>query len=70
MYSFYFYFIDIDECSPNPCQNGGQCVQQFNATYVCGCAAGYTGVNCTESRLIYALSPSLFGQDICVIDQA
>lgn len=47
-----FYVVDINECAPNPCQNGGQCVEQFNATYVCGCAAGYAGVNCTESMLL------------------
>jgi len=41
--------VDIDECSPNPCKNNGDCVQTFNASYLCGCEAGYTGVNCTEN---------------------
>ena len=45
-----FLFSDIDECSPNPCKNNGDCVQTFNASYLCGCKAGYTGVNCTESN--------------------
>ena len=43
-----FIFLDIDECSPNPCQHDGQCAQTFNASYLCGCAAGYTGVNCSD----------------------
>ena len=43
-------FTDIDECSPNPCEHGGQCVQTLNASYVCGCAAGYTGVNCSDGK--------------------
>ena len=48
---YYFVcFTDIDECSPNPCEHGGQCVQTLNASYVCGCAAGYTGVNCSDGE--------------------
>ena len=49
---FSFLFSDIDECSPNPCKNDGDCVQTFNASYLCGCKAGYTGVNCTESNCL------------------
>ena len=46
-------FTDIDECSPNPCEHGGQCVQTLNASYVCGCAAGYTGVNCSDGKNLF-----------------
>ena len=38
-------FVDIDECSPNPCQNGGVCTDMVNG-YSCTCAAGYTGNDC------------------------
>ena len=31
---------DIDECSSNPCQNGGTCEDS------CSCTDGYTGMNC------------------------
>ncbi|XP_066271748.1 uncharacterized protein [Branchiostoma lanceolatum] len=34
-----------DECSSQPCQNGGQCIDGDNR-YECQCAPGYTGVNC------------------------
>ncbi|CAH1253989.1 ZAN [Branchiostoma lanceolatum] len=34
-----------DECSSQPCQNGGQCIDGDNR-YDCQCAPGYTGVNC------------------------
>ena len=44
---------DIDECSPNPCEHGGQCVQTLNASYVCGCAVGYTGVNCSDGKNLF-----------------
>ncbi|CAH1790488.1 unnamed protein product, partial [Owenia fusiformis] len=37
--------LDIDECSSNPCQNGGSCVDRFDG-YHCTCAPGYWGANC------------------------
>ena len=36
---------DIDDCSPDPCQNGAACTDGVN-TYTCVCLAGYTGMNC------------------------
>ena len=40
---------DIDECAPEPCQNGGQCINMQNA-YMCVCPANFMGVNCEEDR--------------------
>jgi len=34
-----------EDCSPNPCQNGGTCVDGVNS-YTCTCATGWTGTNC------------------------
>ena len=39
--------IDINECSPNPCQNGATCVDLVGS-YRCDCKSGYTGSNCEE----------------------
>ena len=36
---------DIDECSPNPCQNDGTCTDGVDS-FTCDCVAGYTGTNC------------------------
>jgi len=36
---------DVDNCSPDPCQNGGICTGVANS-YICTCPAGYTGDNC------------------------
>ena len=35
-----FLFVDTNECSSSPCQNGGQCSDQVNG-YICNCADGY-----------------------------
>ena len=42
-------FSDIDECSSNPCQNGGTCVDKVNG-YLCSCAHGYTGTECQNGK--------------------
>ena len=42
---FPFFLSDIDECSSNPCQNGGSCTDQVDG-FICTCAAGYTGNAC------------------------
>ncbi|XP_053395419.1 E-selectin-like [Mercenaria mercenaria] len=39
---------DIDDCSPNPCLNGGSCIDGINE-YTCACAAGFTGEKCTTN---------------------
>jgi polyhydroxybutyrate depolymerase len=37
--------VNIDECNPNPCQNGGACTDGINE-YTCECIEGYTGNSC------------------------
>ena len=39
------FLVDIDDCNPNPCDNGGQCTDLANG-YSCACAPGYTGADC------------------------
>ena len=39
------YFAETNECSCDPCQNGGQCIDGLNF-YLCICPSGYSGVNC------------------------
>ncbi|XP_052807791.1 uncharacterized protein LOC128236745 isoform X3 [Mya arenaria] len=36
---------DLDDCNPQPCQNGGTCIDG-QGTYTCECAAGYEGTTC------------------------
>ena len=38
-------FLDIDECSSDPCMNGGTCTDGVNS-YSCACAPGYSGEDC------------------------
>ncbi len=43
--------IDINDCLPNPCQNGGTCVDGVNS-YSCQCASGWSGVNCDQPAVV------------------
>ncbi|XP_060075561.1 cubilin-like [Ylistrum balloti] len=36
-----------NECSSNPCSNGGTCIDRYNA-YSCRCLPAWKGVNCNE----------------------
>ena len=38
---------NIDDCLPNPCQNGGNCSDGINM-YTCMCAEDFEGENCTD----------------------
>ena len=53
MFKFlYFIYIDINECSSEPCLNGGSCEDEEDG-YVCTCADGYTGDECQFGTLEY-----------------
>ena len=39
------FFSDINECVPDPCQNGGTC-EDLVGSYRCSCKTGYSGDNC------------------------
>jgi len=41
--------LDVDECSSNPCMNGGSCQDDVDG-YSCACIAGYSGVHCETGK--------------------
>ena len=49
-----FFITDINECSNNPCLNGGSCTDQVNG-YACSCQPGYTGARCQSGTYALAL---------------
>jgi hypothetical protein len=36
---------DLDDCTPNPCENGGLCQDRINS-FACSCVPGYSGPTC------------------------
>ena len=49
-----FCFTDFDECTSNPCQNGGTCSTPDFNSYACQCAPGFEGDNCQTSEYVHA----------------
>ena len=39
----------IDDCDPNPCENGGTCVDGIT-TFTCDCEEDFTGLRCEQSE--------------------
>ena len=39
------FFLDINECLTNPCENGGNCTNT-PGSYICMCPSGWTGPRC------------------------
>ncbi|XP_053323004.1 cubilin [Spea bombifrons] len=40
---------NINECSSNPCQNGGNCIDGVNS-YICNCTSAWTGFHCETPK--------------------
>ena len=38
--------MNIDDCDPNPCENGGNCTDEIDG-YSCTCVQGYTSDDCS-----------------------
>ena len=45
----YLLFLEINECSSNPCQHGGICIDLING-FRCSCSLGFGGPTCREGE--------------------
>ena len=50
-YSYSYFVLDIDECEPAPCQNGGTCVDAVNG-FSCTCDEGFAGNQCSVGKIL------------------
>ena len=41
---------EIKLCDPNPCLNGGTCIERTGLEYVCECPANFVGSNCSSCQ--------------------
>ena len=48
----YVITLDTDECSSNPCQNGGTCNDGVNEYDCTDCDPGYQGTHCEIGKFI------------------
>uniref|UniRef100_A0A4W3JXS0 Fibulin-7-like protein n=1 Tax=Callorhinchus milii TaxID=7868 RepID=A0A4W3JXS0_CALMI len=51
---------NINECSSNPCKNGGTCVDDINR-YACLCPPGWVGYNCDHA--LFSLTAAFSGRE-------
>ncbi|XP_030849105.1 fibropellin-1 isoform X5 [Strongylocentrotus purpuratus] len=49
---------DINDCSPDPCENGGTCIDGVD-TFTCACAPGYIGPTCGTAARVTCDSSSM-----------
>ena len=50
------FYVDHDDCSPNPCKNGGTCTDEVN-DYRCDCVEGWYGKDCSEGNSLFDKMP-------------
>ena len=55
-------YLDINDCHPDPCQNGGTCVDGVDS-YTCNCPAGFTAANCQTSKCFLYLRCSFISSE-------
>ncbi|XP_058148651.1 protocadherin Fat 2 [Dasypus novemcinctus] len=53
--------LHIDDCSQNPCLNGGKCSQTHGTGYVCKCPPQFSGERCEQGRENCTAIPCLEG---------
>lgn len=46
------YLTDVDDCTSNPCNNGGSCMNVQGPGYNCSCALGFGGSHCDEGLFL------------------
>lgn len=51
---------DVNDCSPQPCYNGGKCIDGIN-WFLCECANGFTGPDCRINVNDCASNPCGYG---------
>ncbi|XP_072174323.1 cubilin-like [Diadema setosum] len=42
--------VNINDCSTNPCQNGGTCIDDVDG-FICQCQSGWAGPTCTDTSV-------------------
>lgn len=49
---YYNIFTIVNYCDPNPCQNGGQCINNLQG-HNCNCSSDWKGTDCSQCNVYY-----------------
>ena len=58
MFNMLLYLSDINDCNPDPCENGATCSDEVN-DYNCTCMAGFFGKNCSQGKILHIIFQSI-----------
>ena len=59
--------VDVDDCDPIPCNNGGTCTDEGTNAFSCACKHGFAGYVCEQRKFRtfrYAFTRNLLKHNI------
>ena len=63
----YSFVVNGNECDPNPCQNGGTCINECSNSQQCSCPLGYNGTYCEHPATVASTREGNLTMYACIV---